>query len=106
VSDIATIAAAMRTECAGEGALRNVNRWASDTLHVHLHRYGRDWGMELSDETPISTADAHRWARAFGAPDGTPVLMAYRDRCSVAQWEDAAYDQAPPVAATYMAGRP
>lgn len=100
------IAADMRRQCAADGSHWQANVWVSATLHAHLSRHGRDWKMELSDETPIATEDAHAWARAMGAPDGTPVLAACGGVFVVAQWEDAAFDPAPPVGATYWQAQP
>lgn len=99
-------AAAMRAACNTPGDYRQITVWVSAALHAHLSRYGRDWKMELSDETPIATEDAHAWARAMGAPDGTPVLAACGGVFVVAQWEDAAFDPAPPVGATYWQAQP
>ncbi len=97
-------AASMRAQCAQPGDYQAANLWITNDLHAHLHRHGRDWGMELSDEVAIPTADAHAWAKAFGAPEGTAVLHAFAGRGVVAQWEDAAYDPAPPVTAAYWGG--
>ena len=99
-----TAAAAMRAECAQPGNYQAANRWVTDALHVHLHRHGQNWEMELSDEVAIPTADAHAWAKACGAPEGTPVLHAFAGRGVVAQWEDAAFDPAPAGSATYWGG--
>lgn len=99
---IATIGAEMLAASAAQtGHYAPVNRWATNALHVHLSRNGRDWLMELSDETPIDPQVAHQWARACGAPDGTPVCGAFGNLNFVAQWEDAAYDPAPAPSAAY-----
>lgn len=100
----AAAAAAMRAECAQPGNYQAANLWVTNALHVHLQRRGQNWEMELSDEVAIPTADAHAWAAAFGAPEGTAVLHAFGGRGVVAQWEDAAFDPAPAGSATYWGG--
>lgn len=99
-----TAAAAMRAHCAQPGPHYVSNLWVTNDLHAHLQRRGQNWEMELSDEVAIPTADAHAWAKAFGAPEGTAVLHAFAGRGVVAQWEDAAYDPAPTVTAAYWGG--
>ena len=92
------IAAAMRAEVdASRRVYAVANRWATDSLHVHLSRNGCDWRVELSDEPPLAADEAHAWAAALGAPEGTPVLGAYEGRVYVAQWEDSEDEPAPEV---------
>ena len=106
------LAAAMRAEVDADQSVYAVaNRWATDSLHVHLSRNGCDWRVELSDlsrngcdwrvelsdEPPLAADEAHAWAAALGAPEGTPVLGAYEGRVYVAQWEDSDHEPAPEV---------
>ena len=89
---------------AQDGQYAAANRWVTRTLNVHLSRNGQDWRVELCDETPIPRDEAHRWARACGAPDGTPVLSACGEKVYVAQWEDDHYEAARPIVAVYVQG--
>jgi hypothetical protein len=101
VSELATIGADLRAHCAADGVHRTANIWATDTLHVHLQRYGRRWQMELSDETAIDAATIGAWLQAVGAPEGVDWLSAFEGRGALFAWEDTAYESAPAVAGAY-----
>ena len=90
------IAAAMRAEVdASRRVYAVANRWATDSLHVHLSRNGCDWRVELSDEPPLAADEAHAWAAALGAPEGTPVLRTWGGRVWIALWEDDPHEPVP-----------
>ena len=92
------LAAAMRAEVdANQRVYAVANRWATDSLHVHLSRNGCDWRVELSDEPPLAVDKAHAWAAALGAPEGTPVLRTWGGRVWIALWSDDPHEPAPDV---------
>ena len=90
------IAAAMRAEVdASRRVYAVANRWVTDSLHVHLSRDGRNRRVELSDEPPLAADEAHAWAAALGAPEGTPVLRTWGGRVWIALWEDDPHEPVP-----------
>jgi len=93
-----------RTLDAQTGEHVTANRWVTPTLHAHRSRYGRDWRMELSDETPLSAEQAHAGARACGAPDGTPICSACGGLLYVAQWEDDRWEAARSIGSAFWQG--
>jgi hypothetical protein len=106
MNEIATMGAGLRAHCAAEGKHRTANIWATDTLHVHLHRYGQDWQLELSDEKAIDADTIGAWLQAVGAPEGADWLSAFDGRGALFAWEDTAYEPAPDVAGAYWQARP
>ena len=93
-----TLAAAMRAEVDADRRVYAVaNRWVTDSLHAHLSRDGRNRRVELSDEPPLAADEAHAWAAALGAPEGTPVLKTWGGRVWIALWSDDPHEPAPDV---------
>lgn len=60
-------------------------------LFVALNRYGRDWSLTLTDETPISDETCAEWAAAVGAP-AVEWMSTANKMCRRCEWEGVGED--------------
>ena len=76
-------------------------------LFLHLTRHGCDFALELNNEASIPVAAAHTWAKACGAPEGTPILSMADGRIHRAEWQEEGFEPASAASrAFYLGGKP